>query len=307
MTNNSNLPEGAKIAVLIPCYNEAQTISDVVRDFKDILPEAEIFVYDNNSADNTDEIARNAGATVRYEKKQGKGNVVKTMFAEIDADCYVMVDGDNTYPPDNVRQMCHAVLCDGADMVIGDRLSSSYFTENKRVFNSFGNVLVRFLVNTLFRAKINDIMTGLRVMSKRFVKTVPKLSNGFEIETEMTIYAIDTKMKIVEVPVNYRDRPMGSVSKLNTFKDGFKVLTTVGRLWCKYRSASLFTILACISFIAGICLKASPGSADNIFHASISVFGILTIIFALIAVALGFIQNTLRQSRINHINEKFKR
>ncbi len=307
MTKNSNLPDNAKIAVLIPCYNEAQTIADVVRDFKEELPEAEIYVYDNNSADNTDEIARNAGAIVRYEKKQGKGNVVKTMFAEIDADCYVMVDGDNTYPPDRVREMCRAVLCDGADMVIGDRLSSSYFTENKKVFNSFGNVLVRFLVNTLFRAKVNDIMTGLRVMSKRFVKTMPRLSGGFEIETEMTIYAVDSKMKIVEIPVNYRDRPMGSVSKLNTFKDGFKVLKTVGKLWCKYRSATLFTILALISFIVRLCLKAAVEFGNNTFASAISVFGILTLVFALIAVVLGFIQNILRQSRINHINEEFKR
>lgn len=244
MTKTADLPEKAKIAVLIPCYNESQTIAAVVNDFKTVLPEAEIFVYDNNSTDGTDEIARSAGAAVRYEKKQGKGNVVKSMFADIDADCYVMVDGDNTYPPDRVREMCAAVLFDGADMVIGDRLSCSYFTENKRVFNSFGNVLVRFLVNLLFRAKVNDIMTGLRVMSRRFVKNMPKLSSGFEIETEMTVYAVDMKMKIVEIPVNYRDRPAGSVSKLNTFRDGFKVLFTVGKLWTKYRSASLFTVLA---------------------------------------------------------------
>lgn len=307
MIKNSNPPNDAKIAVLIPCYNESQTIADVVRDFKDALPEAEIYVYDNNSSDNTDEIAREAGAIVRYEKKQGKGNVVRSMFAEIDADCYVMVDGDNTYPPDRVREMCDAVLRDGADMVIGDRLSSSYFTENKRVFNSFGNVLVRFLVNTLFRARVNDIMTGLRAMSRRFVKNMPRLSGGFEIETEMTVYAVDAKLKIVEVPVNYRDRPMGSVSKLNTFKDGFKVLKTVGKLWCKYRSASLFTVLAVISLIVRLCLTAAINYGSKIPDSSISVWGLLTLVFAIIAVVLGFIQNTLRQRRINNINEGSKR
>lgn len=304
MTKSANLPENAKIAVLIPCYNESQTISAVVNDFKTVLPEAEIFVYDNNSTDGTDGIARNAGATVRYEKKQGKGNVVKSMFAEIDADCYVMVDGDNTYPPDRVREMCATVLADGADMVIGDRLSASYFTENKKPFNSFGNVLVRFLVNLLFRAKVNDIMTGLRVMSRRFVKNMPRLSSGFEIETEMTIYAVDTKMKIVEMPVNYRDRPAGSVSKLNTFKDGFKVLFTVGKLWCKYRSASLFTVLAVVSFLLRLILKTLTNyQSEAKFNGLISATGILTLIFAFIAVVLGFIQNLLRQRRINKLNK----
>ena len=304
MTKTSNLPENAKIAVLIPCYNESQTIAAVVNDFKTVLPEAEIFVYDNNSTDGTDEIARNAGATVRYEKKQGKGNVVKSMFAEIDADCYVMVDGDNTYPPDRVREMCAAVLADGADMVIGDRLSASYFTENKKPFNSFGNVLVRFLVNLLFRAKVNDIMTGLRVMSRRFVKNMPELSSGFEIETEMTIYAVDTKMKIVEMPVNYRDRPAGSVSKLNTFKDGFKVLFTVGKLWCKYRSASLFTVLAVAAFALRLILKTLTNyQSEATFNGLISATGILTLIFAFIAVVLGSIQNLLRQRRINKLNK----
>ena len=205
-----------KIAVIIPCYNESKTIEKVVKDYKFALPEADIYVYDNNSTDGTDEIARNAGAIVRYEYKQGKGNVIRTMFREINADCYLMIDGDDTYPAENAREMCDLILSGKADMVIGDRLSSTYFTENKRLFHNSGNRIVRLLINKLFNNNIKDIMTGYRAFSYDFVKGFPVLSKGFEIETEMTIHAVDKNYKLVEIPVTYRDRPEGSVSKLNT-------------------------------------------------------------------------------------------
>ena len=199
----------SKIAVLIPCYNESKTIAKVVKDYKEALPEADIYVYDNNSTDNTDEIAKKAGAIVRYESKQGKGNVIRTMFREIDADCYLMIDGDDTYPSENARQMCNYVLENGVDMVIGDRLSSTYFEENKRPFHNLGNRMVRGLINKIFKSNIRDIMTGYRAFSYNFVKTFPILSKGFEIETEMTIHAIDKNFTLKEIPVQYRDRPVG--------------------------------------------------------------------------------------------------
>ena len=220
-----------KIAVLIPCYNESKTIEKVVKDYKEVLPEADIYVYDNNSSDKTDEIAKKAGAIVKYEYKQGKGNVIRTMFKDIDADCYLMIDGDDTYPKENAREMCELILEGKADMVIGDRLSSTYFTENKRPFHNFGNVLVRSLINNLFNSNVRDIMTGYRAFSYEFVKTFPVLSKGFEIETEMTIHALDKNFSLKEIAVEYRDRPAGSESKLNTFSDGFKVLKTIGRLF----------------------------------------------------------------------------
>ena len=216
-----------KIAVLIPCYNEAKTIKKVVEDFKKELPEATIYVYDNNSKDGTDKIAKEAGAIVKYETRQGKGNVIRTMFREIDAEVYVMVDGDNTYPAESAREMVNAVLDEGVDMVIGDRLSSTYFQENKRPFHNIGNVTVRALINRIYKSDIRDVMTGLRAFSYKFVKTFPVLSKGFEIETEMTIHAVDKNYHLVEIPVDYKDRPEGSVSKLNTYKDGFKVLKTI--------------------------------------------------------------------------------
>lgn len=209
-----------KTAVLIPCYNEAKTIGRVVADFKEKMPHADIYVYDNNSTDNTAELAEQAGAIVRYEHKQGKGNVVRTMFREVDADCYVMVDGDDTYPADFGPRLEQLVLSGKADMAVGDRLSSTYFTENKRPFHNFGNVLVRRMINFLFRAKLNDIMTGARAFSKDFVKSFPVISKGFEIETEMTIFALDNNFAIKEVPIAYQDRPQGSESKLNTYSDG---------------------------------------------------------------------------------------
>lgn len=242
-----------KIAVLIPCYNESKTIEKVVTDYKKVLPEADIYVYDNNSNDSTDVIAKKAGAIVKYEYKQGKGNVIRSMFKDIDADCYLMIDGDDTYPKENAREMCQYILDKKADMVIGDRLSSTYFVENKRPFHNFGNRLVRFLINTLFKSNVRDIMTGYRAFSYDFVKTFPVLSKGFEIETEMTIHALDKNFLLKEIPVEYRDRPKGSVSKLNTFSDGFKVLKTIGRLFKEYKPTIFFSLIAILFFIISLC------------------------------------------------------
>ncbi len=235
-----------KIAVLIPCYNEAMTVAKVVADWRAALPEATVYVYDNNSSDGTAEIARAAGAVVRPEYMQGKGNVIRRMFREIDAQVYLMTDGDDTYPADHAREMADLVLHKQADMVIGDRLSSTYFTENKRLFHNFGNSFVRWGINTLFRSNIRDIMTGCRAFSYEFVKTFPVLSAGFEIETEMTIHALDKNMKIDHVIIDYRDRPAGSVSKLNTIKDGCKVLKTVLNLHKTYKPYSFFSTFAAV-------------------------------------------------------------
>ena len=244
----------SKIAVLIPCYNESKTIEKVVKDYKKALPEADIYVYDNNSTDGTDEIARNAGAIVRYETKQGKGNVIRTMFREIEADCYLMIDGDDTYPAENAKEMCDYVLKNNVDMVIGDRLSSTYFTENKRAFHNFGNRIVRWSINTIFRSKINDIMTGYRAFSYQFAKSYPVLSKGFEIETEMTIHAIDKNFTLKEIPVQYRDRPEGSVSKLNTYKDGIRVIKTIATLFKEYKPGMFFNIISLLIFIIAAIL-----------------------------------------------------
>lgn len=233
-----------KIAVLIPCYNEAKTIEKVVRDAKAALPEAVIYVYDNNSTDDTAQIAQNAGAIVRHEYMQGKGNVIRRMFREIDAHCYIMVDGDDTYPMEYAAQMADLVLNKNSDMVVGDRLSSTYFTENKRPFHNFGNSLVRASINSLFDCDIKDIMTGYRAFSYGFVKTFPVLSKGFEIETEMTIFAVNNRMQIDNVVVEYRDRPEGSVSKLSTYSDGFKVIKTIIRLYRNYKPMGFFGIIA---------------------------------------------------------------
>ena len=241
-----------KIAVLIPCYNEAKTVKKVVEDFKKELPEATIYVYDNNSKDGTDEIARQSGAVVRYEKRQGKGNVIRTMFREIDAQCYLIVDGDDTYPAENAREMVKYVLNDKVDMVIGDRLSSTYFNENKRLFHNTGNMLVRGLINLLYKSNISDVMTGYRAFGYNFVKTFPVLSKGFEIETEMTIHALDKNLFTKNVVVDYRDRQDGSHSKLNTYSDGFKVIKTIITLYKNYKPFSFFSILAFLLILIGI-------------------------------------------------------
>ena len=241
-----------KIAVLIPCYNESKTIEKVVKDYKKALPEATIYVYDNNSKDHTDEIALKAGAVVRYEYKQGKGNVIRSMFRDIDAECYLMIDGDDTYPAESSKEMTDLILEKKADMVIGDRLSSTYFKENKRPFHNMGNRMVRFLINKIFKNSVKDIMTGYRAFSYEFVKGFPILSKGFEIETEMTIHAVDKNFKLVEIPVSYRDRPEGSVSKLNTYSDGIKVLKTIFNLFKEYRPAIFFNIFAFITLLLAL-------------------------------------------------------
>lgn len=235
-----------KIAVLIPCYNEEKTIAKVIRDAKKALPEAVIYVYNNNSTDRTCEIAEAEGAVVRHEYMQGKGNVIRRMFREIEAQCYIMVDGDDTYPMEFAPEMVDKVLCNNADMVVGDRLSSTYFEENKRPFHNMGNSLVRGSINRLFGCDIKDIMTGFRAFSYGFVKTFPVLSKGFEIETEMTIHGVYNHMQIDNVVVEYRDRPEGSVSKLNTYSDGFRVLGTIFRLYRDYKPFGFFSILALV-------------------------------------------------------------
>lgn len=243
-----------KIAVLIPCYNESQTIEKVVKDWKRELTEAVIYVYDNNSKDGTDEIAREAGAVVRYEYQQGKGNVIRRMFREIDAQCYIMIDGDDTYPAEMGREMVNKVLERNVDMVVGDRLSSTYFEENKRPFHNFGNSLVRGSINRLFRSNIRDIMTGYRAFSYEFVKSFPVLSKGFEIETEMSIHAVDKNMAVENIIIEYRDRPQGSESKLNTYSDGFKVLKTIGRLYKNYKPMQFFGMVSLLLFIIAACM-----------------------------------------------------
>lgn len=240
-----------RVAVLIPCYNEGVTIKKVVEDFRKVLPEAEIYVYDNNSDDGTDEAARAAGAIVRYERHQGKGNVIRRMFRDIDADCYLIVDGDDTYPAESATEMVRLVLEENVDMVIGDRLSSTYFQENERPFHNMGNRMVCFLIHCLFRNQIRDIMTGYRAFGKLFVKSFPVMSQGFEIETEMTVHALDKNFVLEEIPVAYRNRPEGSISKLDTMKDGMRVLQTIAVLFKEYRPYAFFSSISlALCFVA---------------------------------------------------------
>ena len=286
-----------KIAVLIPCYNESKTIAKVVRDYREALPEADIYVYDNNSTDHTDDIAREAGAIVRYEYRQGKGNVIRTMFREIDADCYLMIDGDDTYPAENAREMVNLVLEKKVDMVVGDRLSATYFTENKRPFHNLGNRMVRGLVNTFFKGDVRDIMTGYRAFSYQFVKSFPVLSKGFEIETEMTIHALDKNLSLKSIPVEYRDRPEDSVSKLNTYSDGFKVLKTIVRLFKEYRPLSFFGLFAALFAVVGLGMFIpvlveyfGTGLVPR-FPTLIMSVGLFT--FALLSLVCGFVLDTV--------------
>ena len=286
-----------KIAVLIPCYNEAQTIEKVIKDFKEALPEATIYVYDNNSNDNTATIAANNGAIVRNEYMQGKGNVIRRMFREINAEVYLMVDGDDTYPADNAREMVNLVLNKQADMVVGDRLSSTYFTENKRPFHNFGNSFVRWSINSLFDTDIKDIMTGYRTFSYEFVKTFPVLSKGFEIETEMSIHAADKNLHIENVIVDYKDRPEGSVSKLNTYSDGIKVIFMIIRLLRTYRPMVFFGLLSLILFILGIGLMI-PVISDYFKTGLVARFPTLIgsgfiLLTAIISLFSGLILNTI--------------
>ena len=283
----------SKIAVLIPCYNESKTIDKVVNDYKKALPDADIYVYDNNSSDKTDIIAKKAGAIVRYEYKQGKGNVIRSMFKDIDADCYLMIDGDDTYSAENAKEMCEYILDGKADMVIGDRLSSTYFTENKRPFHNFGNKLVRLLINTLFKSNVKDIMTGYRAFSYEFVKTFPVLSKGFEIETEMTIHALDKNLLLKEIPVGYKDRPEGSVSKLNTYSDGFKVLKTIARLFKEYKPMEFFGLLSLLFLIVSICFNVPVFSeyfkTGLVLRFPTLIFGLVMLIIAILLFVCGVI------------------
>ncbi|WP_373033760.1 glycosyltransferase family 2 protein [Sulfurovum sp.] len=243
------------VAVLIPCYNEELTIAKVIDDFKTELPSSTIYVYDNNSTDNTAKIAHEHGATVKRERLQGKGNVIRSMFRDINADVYVMIDGDDTYPAEFVHQLIAPIIKQEADMVIGDRLSNgSYKDENTRHLHNFGNNLVRSLINTLFHADLNDIMTGYRVFSRSYVKNVPINSSGFEIETEMTLHALDKKIPLIEIPINYRDRPEGSFSKLNTFSDGFRVLKTIFWVFKDYRPLTFFSVMAALFFFLALII-----------------------------------------------------
>ncbi|MBQ7331021.1 MAG: glycosyltransferase [Oscillospiraceae bacterium] len=295
-----------KIAVLIPCYNESMTVAKVVTDWKKALPEATIYVYDNNSTDGTDELARAAGAVVRYEYQQGKGNVIRRMFREIDAQVYLMVDGDDTYGADCAREMADLVLNKQVDMVIGDRLSSTYFTENKRRFHNFGNTIVRWSINTLFRSDVRDIMTGCRAFSYEFVKTFPVLSAGFEIETEMTIHALDKNMFISHVVIPYQDRPAGSESKLSTVTDGIKVLKTIVKLHRNYKPASFFgwigailLLLATVFFIPVLVTYIRTGQVPN--FPTLIVCG-----FAAIAALLSFFTGLQLQNAVQKNKQDFE-
>ena len=291
-----------RIAVLIPCYNESKTIRKVVTDFKKVLPEAAVYVYDNNSTDHTDEIAREAGAVVRYEYQQGKGNVIRRMFREIDAECYIMADGDDTYPAEFAPEMAEKVLNKKVDMVVGDRLSSTYFTENKRPFHNFGNSLVRKAINVMFKTEIKDIMTGYRAFSYQFVKSFPVLSKGFEIETEMSIHAVDKNMLLDNVIIEYRDRPEGSESKLNTYSDGFKVLKTIGRLFKNYKPLSFFgtisailMVLAFIFFIPVFSTYLKIGQVPNFPTLIVCGFAVLAAIQSLFSGMI--LQNIVQKNR----------
>ena len=287
------------IAVLIPCYNESQTIAKVVRDIAAVLPEAVVYVYDNNSTDGTGDLARSAGAVVRREYKQGKGNVIRRMFREVDARCYLMLDGDDTYPASAAPEMARLVLEQGADMVVGDRLSSTYFQENKRPFHNFGNSLVRSSINCLFHSDIKDIMTGYRAFSYQFVKTFPVLSAGFEIETEMSIHAVDKKMYVENVVVDYRDRPEGSMSKLNTYSDGARVLMTILRLFRLYRPFRFFgllalalTLVSLILFVPILSTYLRTGLVPRFPTLIVSGF---TMLAALVSLFSGLLLDNIRQ------------
>ena len=288
-----------KIAVLIPCYNEELTIKAVIEDFKNVIPEADIYVYDNNSKDNTAKIAKEAGAIVVPEYRQGKGHVVRSMFRDIEADCYIMVDGDDTYPAKDAYNVAKLILENKADMAIGDRLSSTYFTENKRPFHNTGNKLVRTLINKIFKSEVKDIMTGCRAFNRKFVKSFPVLSNGFEIETEMSIHALDKRFLIAETPIAYRDRPEGSESKLNTFQDGYRVLKTILKLYKDYKPLSFFGIIASILFLLGLTMMIpvlsgyfKTGLVEK-FPTLIVSIGLLT--SSLVSLACGLMLDTVKK------------
>ena len=296
-----------KIAVMIPCYNEEKTVEKVVRDYQAALPEATIYVYDNNSKDRTTELAEKAGAVVRHEYMQGKGNVMRRMFREIDAECYLIVDGDDTYPAEPAREMCDRVLEHQADMVVGDRLSSTYFEENKRPFHNLGNSMVRGLINLLFKSEIKDIMTGYRAFSYQFVKSYPVLAHGFEIETEMSIHAIDKNMQVENVVIEYRDRPEGSESKLNTYSDGMKVLLTIARLYRNYKPLAFFGTLALLLSVLSLAFFI-PVLAEFVKTGMVDRFPtLITCGFVLVAALLSFFSGMILQSLRQKEKQDFER
>lgn len=295
-----------KIAVLIPCYNEEKTVEKVIKDFKEALPEAVIYVYNNNSSDRTAELAEKAGAVVRNEYMQGKGNVIRRMFRDIEAECYIMTDGDDTYPAEFAREMANRVLERNVDMVVGDRLSSTYFTENKRPFHNFGNSLVRKSINFFFKSDIKDIMTGYRAFSYEFVKTFPVLSKGFEIETEMSIHAVDKNMFVENVVIEYRDRPAGSESKLNTYSDGIKVLMTIARLYRTYKPMGFFgaialvlALIAALFFIPVVNTFVHTGLVPN--FPTLIVCG-----FTMIAAVQSFFTGLMLQTMVQKNRQDFE-
>ena len=300
-----------KIAVLVPCYNEGLTIGKVVRDFRKQLPEADIYVYDNNSSDNTAAEAAAAGAIVRHEPRQGKGHVVRSMFRDIDADCYIMVDGDDTYPADAVQSLLKPVAEGTADMVIGDRLSNgSYFQENSRSFHGFGNNLVRFTINHTFSANLKDIMTGYRCFSRRFVKTFPVLNNGFQLETEMTLFALNYKLHIVEIPITFTERPDGSVSKLNTFSDGRRVLVCIFNMYRHYRPLSFFSIFAVILIILGLVVG-TPAIIEYItdhyiYKVPSTILASALFIIALLLYMCGLILDSVEKNERQRVEQAVK-
>ena len=287
-----------KIAILIPCYNESLTIKKVINDFKRELPEADIYVYDNNSTDNTYEIALNEGAIVKKEPRQGKGNVIRQMFFDIEADYYLMVDGDDTYPAENSKELITALREGRADMVIGDRLSNgTYFNENKRAFHDFGNNLVKNSINRLYQANIKDVMTGYRGFNRMFVKSFPVMSSGFQIETEFTIHALDKRFKLVEIPIDYRDRPEGSESKLDTYSDGFKVLLTILKMFKDYKPLLFFSIISLIFFLFGLIFGVPV--INEFIHTGFitkvpsSILATGLMVFALLLLITGLILDTV--------------
>lgn len=296
-----------KIAVLIPCYNESKTIKKVVEDFKRELPDATIYVYDNCSTDNTAEIARRAGAVVKKEPQKGKGNVIRRMFREIDARCYIMADGDDTYPAEYAKEMAEQVLNQNMDMVVGDRLSSTYFTENKRRFHNGGNLIVRKAINLLFHSNIKDIMTGYRAFSYNFVKSFPVVSRGFEIETEMTIHAIDKNMALSNVVVDYRDRPDGSESKLNTVKDGIAVLRTIMKLWRNYKPAQFFGCISFFLLLISAAVFVPAVLVPYIYTGVVAKFPTLIVCgFIVISALLSFFTGTVLQNLIEKEKREFE-
>ena len=289
-----------KIAVLIPCYNESKTVEKVVSDFRRVLPDATVYVYDNNSTDGTAELAAGAGAVVRHEYQQGKGNVMRRMFREIDAEAYILVDGDDTYPAEAAPEMVAAVTGRQADMVVGDRLSSTYYTQNKRPFHNFGNDLVRFCTNHLFGGKIKDIMTGYRAFSYQFVKTYPVLSRGFEVETEMTIHSLNNNLRLYEMPIQYRDRPEGSVSKLDTVGDGIKVMSTIFRMIREYKPLPFFGGLGLIIGIVGIVLCGTVtfefAKTGVVTHFPTLIGAVMLVIAGLLLIIAGIILDVMAKN-----------